>query len=78
MTTTLAPHVRQYGAGDIEHTEHVGGEQTLRFPGTGFFHRAQHTETGVVDQHINAPETLDAFCSSQMGFFFAGDWLMPA
>ncbi|MNP38450.1 hypothetical protein D3C76_1319620 [compost metagenome] len=73
MPAALATHVRQYRAGDVEQAEHVGGEQTLRFVGTGFFHRAQHAETGIVDQHVNPPETLDACCDSLMRLFLAGD-----
>ncbi|MNX96141.1 hypothetical protein D3C86_1284430 [compost metagenome] len=73
MTATLASHVRQYRAGDVEHAEHVGGEQALGFAGAGLFHRAQHAEAGIVDQHVNAPETLDAFGDRLMRLFLAGD-----
>ncbi|MNL08642.1 hypothetical protein D3C87_1293700 [compost metagenome] len=72
VTATLATHVRQYRAGDVEHAEHVGGKQALGFAGAGLFHRAQHAETGIVDQHVNPAKTLDAFRDRLMRFFFAG------
>ncbi|MNN24026.1 hypothetical protein D3C81_1374400 [compost metagenome] len=72
VTTTLATHVWQSGTGDVQYAEDVGGEQPFRFAGTGFFHRTQHTETGIVDHDIDTTETLDPFCDSLMRFCFAG------
>src|SRR3989344_7915076 len=72
MSAALATHVRQYRPGHVEHAEDVGGEQTLGLAGAGFFHRAQHAEPGIVDQHIDAAETLDAFCDGLMRLLLAG------
>ncbi|MNS58613.1 hypothetical protein D3C72_915390 [compost metagenome] len=72
VAAALATHVGQYGAGYVEQPENVGGEQPFGFAGAGFFYRAEHAKTGIVDQHVDLPEMLDASSDRRMGVLFAG------
>ena len=62
----------QHSAGHVEQAKHIGGKQALGLARAGFFHRAQHAEPGVVDQYIDAAETLDPLRDRLMRFLFSG------
>ena len=73
MTGALPPHVRQYGAGDGEQAEYVGGVDPLHFQRRSLFDSTEQTETGIVDQDIDSAEALDRSFGRRNSLLFVGD-----
>ena len=73
MPAASGAHVRQDGARDVQQAEDIGFVQAPHFIGTGFFHRAQQTVTGVVYQHVDASEVLDGSLGDRNALCFVGD-----
>jgi hypothetical protein len=66
-------HVGQHRAREREQAENIGSENRLDFLGARLFNSAQQTITGVVDEHIDAPEALDGRLGGRAGRRFLGD-----
>ena len=68
MARTLLAHLRQNGTRDLKETKNVRAENRFNILSARFFNTAKHPETGVVDQHVDAPKSGNA---SFHGSFYA-------
>ena len=73
MTRTLPPHDGQRGLHHMHDAVKVRGELLLDFCGRHLLEITEQTVTGVIDQNVNAPETLHRLVDRRFGLRVVDD-----
>ena len=73
VTRTLPPHDWQHGMHQVHNAVEVRCELLLDLGGSHLLEIAEQAVAGVIDQNVNAPETLHRLVDSSFGLCLVGN-----